>query len=158
MRQDDVAWELDVRRPAVTLGRKTMPLLSEFGGAISMFFLAIWGLDLASLPYAVATRNSFTVMMIGFFPFPLLMVVPMAIVSTSCDDLLDELNVLSAPDKLHPTPYAKDLREREGLPHEDYYKIESLLNYLKGLNTRQGLGFVLFVSSRLSVLKGPSLR
>ena len=147
-----------MRRPAVTLGRKTMPLLSEFGGAISMFFLAIWGLDLASLPYAVATRNSFTVMMIGFFPFPLLMVVPMAIVSTSCDDLLDELNVLSAPDKLHPTPYAKDLREREGLPHEDYYKIESLLNYLKGLNTRQGLGFVLFVSSRLSVLKGPSLR
>ena len=105
----------------------------------------------------VATRNSFTVMMIGFFPFPLLMVVPMAIVSTSCDDLLDELNVLSAPDKLHPTPYAKDLREREGLPHEDYYKIESLLNYLKGLNTRQGLGFEIGVSSRLSVLKG-SLR
>ena len=91
----------------------------------------------------MATRNSFTVMMIGFFPFPLLMVVPMAIVSTSCDDLLDELNVLSAPDKLHPTPYAKDLREREGLPHEDYNKIESLLNYLKGLNTRQGLGFAL---------------
>ena len=91
-------------------------------------------------------------MMIGFFPFPLLMVVPMAIVSTSCDDLLDELNVLSAPDKLHPTPYAKDLREREGLPHEDYYKIESLLNYLKGLNTRQGLGFVLFVRSQRSIL------
>ena len=57
MRQDDVAWELDVRRPAVTLGRKTMPLLSEFGGAISMFFLAIWGLDLASLPYAGECSN-----------------------------------------------------------------------------------------------------
>ena len=46
-----------MRRPAVTLGRKTMPLLSEFGGAISMFFLAIWGLDLASLPYAGECSN-----------------------------------------------------------------------------------------------------
>ena len=29
MLQDDVAWELEVRRPAVKLGRKTMPLLDE---------------------------------------------------------------------------------------------------------------------------------
>ena len=29
MLQDDVAWEIEVRRPAVKLGRKTMPILDE---------------------------------------------------------------------------------------------------------------------------------
>ena len=49
----------------------------------------------------------------------------------------------------------QDLREREGLPHEDYYKIESLLNYLKGLNTRQGLGFEINVREQRAFSKGP---
>ena len=68
------------------------------------------------------------------------MVVPLAVVSTSCDELLDELNELSAPKELHPRPYASHLlqSQRDAMTHADYYKIESLLNYLKGLNNRQG--------------------
>ena len=77
---------------------------------------------------------------IPFFACPLVMVVPLAVVSTSCDELLDELNELSAPKELHPRPYASHLlqSQRDAMTHADYYKIESLLNYLKGLNNRQG--------------------
>ena len=100
----------------------------------------MWGLNLSVLPLAVATGNAFIVAILLFFPFPFLLVVPMAVVSTSCDDLLDELNVLSAPKELHPRPYASHLlqSQRDAMTHADYYKIESLLNYLKGLNNRQG--------------------
>ena len=86
-------------------------------------FVAVWSL-LAVLPFAAATGNWITYLLISFFPIPLVILIPVAKLGSSCDDLLNELN---------------DVRS-DGLRYEDGYKVESLRSYLMDLNSGQGLG------------------
>jgi len=124
---DDVAWEIEVRRPAVHLARHTMGRLRSFSASITALFVGCGSL-LAVLPYAVATGNVFAILFVSFSPIPLVILWPVAELGTSCDDLMNELN---------------DVRS-DGLRYEDGYKVESLRSYLMDLNTGQGLGFMLF--------------
>ncbi len=120
---DRAAWEVEVRRPAVQIAKTTLPLLGRFGSCVLMVFVAFWTLLLSALPYVVATGNIFISLILTFFPVPLIIVAPVAFISSKCDRLLDSIN---------------DVRS-EGLCTVSDSKVQSLRSYLMGLNKGQGL-------------------
>ena len=125
---DENAWEAEVRRPIVLLASKILPLLSNFSGCITALFISVWSVSLAMLPVATATHNVICMYLVMFFPTPLLVLVPLAVVGTSCDDLLDDLNEL----RCHK------------LTVEQASRVDTIRNYLKDTNHGQGLGFEIF--------------
>ena len=125
---DEVAWETEVRRPVVFLATKLLPLLEEYSESIGALFLSVWSVSLAMVPFAAATHNVFCLQLVAIFPIPLLVLGPMAVVGTSCDELLGDLNEL----------------RRYNLNVEQMCRIDNLQNYLRGKNNAQGLGFELF--------------
>lgn len=130
--KDEPAFDAEVRRPIVLLASKILPLLSQYSGCISAFVLSFWSLSLAMLPLAAATHNVFCTLMVGFFPAPLLVLGPLAIVGTSCDDLLGDLNEL----RRH--------RLTDGACLEQACRVDTIRNYLKDMNHGQGVGFEFF--------------
>jgi hypothetical protein len=122
---DDTAWEMEVRRPVVFLASRVLPLLSKFSGGISMLFVSIWSLGLAMLPLVAATHNMIPLLLVAYFPSPLLVLGPLAVVGTSCDDMLTDLNEL----------------RRHKLNVEQMCRIDNLRCYLQDQNRGQGLGF-----------------
>ncbi len=128
MLADENAWEAEVRRPIVLLATKILPLLSNFSGSITALFVSVWSLSLAMLPITTATHNIFCMFLVGFFPTPLLVLGPLAVVGTSCDNLLGDLNEL----------------RRHKLTVEQASRVDTMRNYLKDMNHGQGLGFEIF--------------
>eukprot|EP01043_Picozoa_sp_COSAG02_P007886 COSAG02_NODE_244_length_27402_cov_41.050397_4_plen_853_part_00 len=120
---DDVAWEIEVRRPAVHIARRTLAHLEGFEVCIGTLFSAAAAL-LLLIPYAVVTQNILVCWIVTFAAVPLLVVYPVAHLGTACDELLNALN---------------DLRT-VGLNMTDGYKVESLRSYLRERCEGQGLG------------------
>ena len=81
-----------MRRPAVQIAQKTIPLLGEFGLCISLFFIMVWSLCLMVLPLAASSRNPFIIAILSFCPLPLTVIWPIAALGTACDELLSLLN------------------------------------------------------------------
>ena len=125
---DENAWEAEVRRPIVLLASKMLPLLSKFSGAISALFLSVWSVSLTMLPLATATHSVFCMFLVGCFPTPLLVLGPLAVVGTSCDELLGDLNEL----------------RRHKLTVDQACRVDTIRSYLKDMNHGQGLGFEIF--------------
>ena len=117
-----------MRRPAVQIAQKTIPLLGKFGLCISLFFIMVWSLCLMTLPLAASLKNGFVVAILSLCPLPLTLIWPIAVLGTACDELLSMLNDARA----------------DRLTIDDEHRVESLRRYLKDLNREQGLGFVLF--------------
>ena len=65
MVQSEVAWEIEVRRPAVQIARTILPELAEFSWCITVFFLAIASLTLGTLPMAT-TGNVFSILLVAY--------------------------------------------------------------------------------------------
>lgn len=117
-----------MRRPTIELAQKTIPLLSEFGYCLTSLFVMIWSMCMMFLPVAAASKNVYIITLVSFSPLPLMTVWPIAVLGTSCDELLSELN---------------DMRS-ERLSIDTAHRIEALRGYLRNLNREQGLGFVFF--------------
>ena len=169
--QNEPAWEIEARRPAVQLVRTVLPMLARFEYCTWTFFFSISSLSLAMIPFVSSSANCFALVIMLFresscennsflysigidvllitlwithhylnpiltlqsgrrhvtacaVAFPLLMVVPMAIVGTQCNKLLGDLN---------------DLR-RLRLNSEEGYRVESLRLYLREANNGGGIG------------------
>lgn len=117
-------WDQKVQIPVAML-IQTMRHLSQWGRPMACTVGACWTFVLCSVPTVVATKNGVLLCaMVVLFLVPFLVVWAPARVSSSCDDMLNQLNELSLlGDEVHKQ------------------RVESLLNSMRGLNRGQGLGF-----------------
>jgi hypothetical protein len=108
----------------------TLKELSKWGTTMGATLLGFWTFTLCSFPYAIATGGLvLKVGLAGVAAVPLLIMRGPAHVSSSCDDLLDQLNEISF---------------LGGLPHKQ--RCGALRNSLLHLNAGQGLGFKIFAT------------
>jgi hypothetical protein len=125
--QGEKLWVARVAGPGAMLVSQ-LGELSEWGTAMGASMIGFWAFALCLVPTSVATKN--TVMNIGLAVcalFPLLTALGPANVSSSCDDMLNQLNDLSFLGNRH---------------HKD--RCTHLRHSLMNLNTGQGLGFLVF--------------
>jgi hypothetical protein len=86
--------------------------------------LGFWAFTLCAVPYAVATDTlAIKIGLAGTAVLPLMILAAPAQVSSSCDDLLDQLN---------------DVSFLGGMPHKN--RCAALRESLMNLNSGQGLG------------------
>ena len=120
-------WTERVSGPACMLV-STMDSLSEWGPSMGASVIGFWAFALCLLPTAVAEENlimNLLLVLLAMFPF--MSISGPAHVSSSCDDLLDQLNDISFLGSHH---------------HKD--RCIHLRHSLMKLNRGQGLGFKVF--------------
>lgn len=123
----DKKWKARVEAPGAMLV-STLDELSEWGTAMGASLIGFWSFALCLVPTSVASQH--TAMSCGLAvcaSFPLLTAIAPANVSSSCDDLLNQLNDISFLGDRHHKDRCMHLRH-------------SLMN----LNTGHGLGFKVF--------------
>ena len=117
-------WDKHVQIPVAML-IKTMQQLSAWGPAMGMTVIGCWACALCTVPSVVATESSFLLFCtVVLFLVPFIVALAPANVSTSCDDLLDQIN---------------DLGLVGGREHK--HRVHALYRSMKNLSRGQGLGF-----------------
>jgi hypothetical protein len=119
-------WEAQVRQPAIKLSHEVLPALTEWGAGIGALFVGIFGGWLCTIPYDIGTGDygGVIVGVVFLLPFPLLVAVWPAGVSSRCNALLEQLNELRCLG--------------DGSAHERVFPLET---YLNTVNKGQGIGF-----------------
>jgi hypothetical protein len=102
--------------------------LTEWGAGIGALFVGMFGGWLCQIPYAIGTENYLGVILgaVLYLPWPLLVAVWPAGVSSRCNALLDQLNELRTLG--------------DGSAHERVFPLEI---YLNTVNKGQGIGFMI---------------
>jgi hypothetical protein len=119
-------WEAQVRQPAIKLSHEVLPALTEWGAGIGVLFVGMFGAWLCAIPYDIGTGDygGVIVGVVFLLPFPLLVAVWPAGVSSRCNALLEQLNELRCLG--------------DGSVHERVFPLET---YLNTVNKGQGIGF-----------------
>ena len=120
-------WRARVERPGAMLVT-TLEELSVWGTAMGVSILGFWALALCLVPTSIASNNREMQVGLGLVAlFPIMILIAPANVSSSCDELLNQLNDISFMGNRH---------------HKD--RCTHLRHSLMNLNRGQGLGFVVF--------------
>eukprot|EP01046_Picozoa_sp_COSAG06_P003427 COSAG06_NODE_134_length_22423_cov_17.315445_8_plen_418_part_00 len=119
-------WEVQVRQPAIKLSHEVLPALTEWGAGIGALFVGMFGAWLCNIPYEIGTGDYGRLIGTAVFwlPWPLLVAVWPAGVSSRCNALLEQLNELRCLG--------------DGSAHERVFPLET---YLNTVNKGQGIGF-----------------
>jgi hypothetical protein len=117
---DDETWHKNIRKPAIALTKKTLPMLAEFELSIAAMIVGCLGLSVSY--YVIASsadscKYMVAWVMITLWPF-LLLIIPTLFVSNECDTLLNRLNDLrqvDAPKRGGHSPTASPASGQERL-------------------------------------------
>jgi hypothetical protein len=115
---DDETWHKNIRRPAIALTKKTLPLLMQFQHSIAAMVVGCLGLSVSYYVIAISADSCTYLVgwvMITLWPF-LLLIIPTLFVSNECDTLLNRLNDLrqvDAPKRRGHSPTASPASAQE---------------------------------------------
>jgi hypothetical protein len=133
-------WEEKIRLPVIDLGHRILPILSEWTNAIVLTWVACWSLALCTAPYTVRTFRPMTVYMLVYASlFPMVLTLPMVIVTTKVREAKEQLNQLRGA--------AVGARSADAVNAEKTgttMRAAPLLSYLESLNYHAGPGFAMF--------------
>ena len=92
---DHTMWKLNVQVPScLVVG--TMNQLSTWGFAMGISTIGCWGFVLGLLPRAVSAQHTgLNIALVAIAVFPVMTALAPATVSSTCDDLLNQLNDIS---------------------------------------------------------------
>ena len=124
---DEGTWQRNVELPGAMLV-PTLDRLSEWGPAMGMATIGCWSFTLGLLPTAVAKEHTTLLVVLALIAIlPVMIALAPANVSSSCDDLLQQLNDIS---------FIGDRHHKDRCTH--------LRKSFQWLNNGQGLGFCCF--------------